>query len=154
VARARLGKYDEAIQAWDEVRVLDPARADRAQYCSALCKLAVRVGELPPNAPSGKPWIETDREELEAVMKDQAAAWKAVHAEAEQLELIDKPIRRGLRARLDATRAAFVPAALEFALRGYGIRQTAFFGGYAPMILRENAYRPPPPRAPEAGAKP
>ena len=54
-------------------------------------------------------------------------------------------------ARLTATWALFVAAGLEYALRGYGIRETAFREGYAVLIFQDRAWELPPDPEPVAG---
>ena len=45
---------------------------------------------------------------------------------------------------IDEARPVFLGAALEYVLRGFPIRETAFFGGYAPLIFHSDKWRLPP----------
>ena len=38
-------------------------------------------------------------------------------------------------------KGVFVAAALEYAVRGHGIREAAFFGGYAPLVFQRSAWK-------------
>jgi tetratricopeptide (TPR) repeat protein len=143
VSRARVGMFAKAAEAWGLVEALNPPDPNRARYCARLCALATKMKSLSPVAPSGKPWPQLTREELESTMKEQAERVRAIFAEGEQETEIDSAKREQYRARLKEVKAIFVPAALEFALRGHDLRQTAFFGGYARLILNRWAWKPP-----------
>jgi tetratricopeptide (TPR) repeat protein len=150
MARVRVGKYAEAGRAWNKAELLDPARGDRARYCKNLASQAFDIGELPATAPDGRPWSELTKEDLEAAMLDQATAARQAITEAVEAGALRGPPRKKVQAKIDPMRAWFVAAALEYALRGYGIREAAFFGGYAPMVFRAREWRPPPPPDPPA----
>jgi tetratricopeptide (TPR) repeat protein len=147
VASARVAKYEEAAQAWQQAELANPADSNRPRYGASLATMAAKLKELPAQAPSGKAWTELTKEELESLMKDQSEQVKATLAKAAEETEIDKETRLQYRAQLKEIRAIFVPAALEYVLRGHSIRQTAFFGGYAPLILNRRAWRVPKPTA-------
>ena len=48
--------------------------------------------------------------------------------------------RDAYRKRLLEPKALFVPAAMEYTVRGHLIREQSFFGGYARLILAKNAW--------------
>lgn len=150
VSRARVGMYAEAARAWRQLIALEPADANRARYGARLSEMAAAIEEPPATAPSGAPWTELTRQELETLLKEQAGRVAAIFAEAEEEPEIDRKKRREYRRRLNALRPVFTFAALEYTLRGYGIRQTAFFGGYAPLILKRSAWKPPRRRTAES----
>lgn len=145
VSCARVGKYEEAAQAWQQEELSNPADPDRPRYAGRLATMAAKLEVVPDTAPSGKAWTELTKEELESLLKEQSEQVKATRAEVEQAGQLDKETRRQYRERLAEVRAVFVPAALEYVLRGHDIRQTSFFGGYAPLILNRRAWRVPRP---------
>jgi hypothetical protein len=53
----------------------------------------------------------------------------------------DDDLRAALQAELDAAHPVFVAAALEYTMRNLPIRETAFFGGFAPLIFHPNRWR-------------
>jgi hypothetical protein len=141
VSSARLGKYEAAAEAWHRAELAGPADANPARYARQLATMASRLEPVPEKAPSGRAWTELTQEELEALMMEQSDRVKAIRAEVAEAGEIDKPTLREYRQRMKAVRAVFVPAALEYALRGHDIRQTAFFGGYAPLIFSRKAWK-------------
>lgn len=143
VAAGRLGRWSEAEQAWRTAETLDPAKADRARYCRRLAAIAVELGSLPLVAPDGRAYRELSRDDLERLMKEQAQAVDAALAELRPDESIPPEMAQGLQARLDASKPVFVAAALEYALRGLPIRETAFVGGYAPLIFQPSRWQVP-----------
>ena len=106
------------------------------------------IGELPATAPDGRPWSELAKEDLEAVMLEQATAARQAITEAVEAGTLRGPPRLEIQAKIDPRRAWFIAAGLEYALRGYGIREAAFFGGYAPMVFRAREWRLPRPPDP------
>ena len=145
VSSARVGMYDEAARAWQQAELASPVDANRPRYGSRLASLAAKLEAVAERAPSGKAWTELTKEELESLLKDQSEQVKATLAEVAQAGAIDKATRQRYRRQLKELQAVFVPAALEYVLRGHSIRQTAFFGGYAPLILNRRAWRLPKP---------
>ena len=77
-------------------------------------------------------------------MKEQADLATGVSREAHEAPNANRDERLAFRVRMKAAKTVFVPAALEYTLRGHNIRQTAFFGGYARLILNRNAWQPNP----------
>jgi tetratricopeptide (TPR) repeat protein len=158
MSRVRVGKYAEAGRAWNKAELLDPARGDRARYCKNLASQAYDIGVLPATAPDGRAWSELTKEDLEATMLDQATAARQAIAEAVEAGTLRGPPRREIQAKIDPMRAWFMAAGLEYALRGHGIREAAFFGGYAPMVFRPREWRlprpPDPPAEPEQADEP
>ena len=61
---------------------------------------------------------------------------------------IEKTVRKEYRAKVNEARDVFVPAALEYIVRGHSLREVAFFGGYAQLALRPTAWRLPRPGDP------
>ena len=142
-ALVRSGRYADARTAWQRVERLDPPNADRARYCWRLAGQASELGTLPETASDGRPWVELSREELEGTLEESAKVAREILAEASEAERIRKRQRRKMQARLDEARGRFVAAGLEHALRRFGIRETAFFGGYAPLVFHAKEWRLP-----------
>jgi len=142
ISRARVGMYREAADAWRLVESSNPPDPNRARYAGRLCRLAATLKSQSPLAPSGKPWTELTQQELEELMKQEAGRAMQVYTEAQEAAQPTKEERRAYLAKLKEAKAVFVPAALEYTLRGLDIRQTAFFGGYARLILNRSAWRP------------
>jgi tetratricopeptide (TPR) repeat protein len=150
VASARIGKYDEATAAWQQAILADPAGRNKARYALALVSMAARLKARPAEMPSGKAWTEATKEELEALMKEESDRVRQIQAEVAEAGQLEKGARKAHRARVHEARERFTLAALEYTLRGYGIRETAFFGGYAPLILNRSAWAlPRPAQTPE-----
>jgi len=150
VARIRLGKWGLAAEAWGEAVRLDPANADRPRYCKNLAMQAEMLRSLPTNSPAGSPWSELSKDDLENLMKEQAAIARQAHADAARLPPGDPEARAALERALADAHPVFVAAALEYALRNYDIRETAFLGGYAPMIFHASEWQLPPTDPPES----
>jgi tetratricopeptide (TPR) repeat protein len=136
VLRCRTGEYGEAKRAWQEFERRNPAEADRARYGWRLAAAAEELKGLPATAPDGRAWSELSKEELETLLRDQATVVREAFTEAREARKLKKRLRKRLQARIDEARPIFVGAGLEFVLRGYGIRETAFFGGFAGLIFR------------------
>jgi tetratricopeptide (TPR) repeat protein len=143
ISRVRVGMFAEAADAWRLVETMNSADPNRARYGARLSTVASKQVSLSENAPSGKPWIEATREELEAAMKEQAGRVRAVLQGYEERGELDKATQYEYRKQLNEAKTIFVPAALEYMVRGHDIRQTAFFGGYARLILSQSAWKPP-----------
>ena len=157
VCRARTGDYAGAAEAWREAELQDPSVGDRFRYQSRVAELAASLPPRPERTPSGKLWIELTREELELMMKEQSERAKAILDEVAAETEIDAVKRDAYRKRLLEPKALFVPAAMEYVVRGHLIREQSFFGGYARLILAKNAWNvvrkkpaEPPPADPTA----
>lgn len=140
--QARMGEYQEAAETWRRAERLNPSNADRPRYCNRLARLAATLESMPTAAPDGKPFKEMSQEELEAAMAREAQVALDAAAEAGGGE-ISAERRKELQARMDAAKPQFAAAAMEYALRGLPIRETAFFGGYAPLIFHTNRWTMP-----------
>ena len=141
-ARARLGQWNAAVEAWKRAERANPADADHARYSWRLAAMAGRLAAIPERAPSGKPWTTLSKEELEALMAEQAGIVKAAIDSVKSGEAgADRP---ALQQRIDAAKPLFVRAGVEYAVRGYPIRETAFLSGYAPLIFHETRWQLPP----------
>jgi len=162
VSHARLGHYDDAAKAWRRAELADPAEGDQARYMMRLANMAAELGTLPENAPDGAPWGAMGKAELAQAMKDQAGVVAQAAEQARAETAMTRERRAELQARMDAAKPAFVAAAMRYGLAGYGIRETAFFGGYAQLIFRPREWtvqvqpkRPGRPKttAPETGER-
>jgi tetratricopeptide (TPR) repeat protein len=142
VTRARQGSWAEAVEAWKGAEKSNPADANRARYAWRLAAAAERIGPLPDKAPSGAAWSTLDKTALEAVMSEQSKQAKEIRAKAE-IET-DAEARAVLETEIAAIRPVFVAACLEYTLRRMPIRETAFFGGYAPQIFKDSEWQLPP----------
>lgn len=140
VTRVRNGMYREAAAAWKQAVPLNPGQSNRARYCARLAMLA-RKTELLETGPSGKAWDNMTREEFETVLKDQAALVREVRTEFLQTEELSEERRKEMDQALEASMQLFVSAGLEFALRGYDIREAAFLGGYAPLVFQPGEWK-------------
>jgi tetratricopeptide (TPR) repeat protein len=145
VIRARLKRYAGAAEAWKQAEKLDPVRGNRSRYCGHVARMAQELGTLPENTPSGEPYAGLGREELEAIMKEKAQVVKDARAEidaATAAEQSPDPARLAeLQQKVDSAKPVFTAACLEYALRDFPIRETAFFGGYAPLIFHREPWR-------------
>jgi tetratricopeptide (TPR) repeat protein len=160
-ARARLAMYAPAAEAWKASVKLDPAEADDARYAARLADAAALLAPLPAGAPGGAAFPSMNQADLEAFLK---ARSEAVIASQTRLAEAMRPEKDGMPARpsdpklraetaasLLETRRLFVAAGLEYAVRGYGIRETAFREGYAVLIFQDRAWELPPDPEPAAG---
>jgi tetratricopeptide (TPR) repeat protein len=143
VARARAGLYREAGQAWRRAELLDPANANEPRYRYRLVEAAGRMKNLSAVAPDDRLWSQLTTEELEQTIKEQVDEVRRINEEAQAASPLDGEARMQYQKRLDEARSYFVPAAIEFALRGNNLREAAFFGGYAPLIFKDSAWRVP-----------
>jgi tetratricopeptide (TPR) repeat protein len=147
VAATRLGRHGDAGQAWRQAERLDPANANRPRYCSRLSERARELDALPETTLDGRPWSELTQQELQTVLVNTASVVAETQLEAPPPESSDPELRRKLQARLDEAKPVFVAAALEFALRGYDIREAAFSGGFAPLIFHAERWKIATPQA-------
>jgi tetratricopeptide (TPR) repeat protein len=145
-ARVRLGRYQPAAEAWKAVVKMNPGDADDARYAARLADTAAAIAPLPPSAPGGRAFTAMSQTELEAFMKAQSQA-----ALAAQTQVSDPKLLAETATKLLETRKVFVAACLEYAVRRYGIRETAFREGYAVLIFQDRAWELPP--APEPAAR-
>jgi tetratricopeptide (TPR) repeat protein len=169
VLSCRAGLYGKAKETWLKAERLDPTDANRYRYCRNLAEQAEELGALPAAAPDGRPWQELTKEELQAYMTEQVEAVRETVASArtsvelilglsaaayealgdsgladklhEQLGNVRYFLVDSLQADMDARRPSFIAAAMEFALKRYGLRETAFFGGFAPIIFKSDQWR-------------
>jgi tetratricopeptide (TPR) repeat protein len=147
ISRVRLGRFAEAADAWGRAEKLDPAEADDVRYGARVASQAAVIGHLPPSGPDGRAWNAYTREEIEKTMADQVAVARETLGQAEQSPLPAGVTTDALQARLDQAHATFLAAALEYTARGLPIRETAFVGGYAPLIFHPEQWslpQPPP----------
>ena len=154
VARARLGKLNAAAEAWTRAVKLDPANADDARYSAKLAETAAILAPLPATAPGGAAFRAMGKADLEAAMKDRAEITRSVQERAKQAmeaKLVGGPafplpaeLRTSLDKELREARGQFVAAALEYAMRGLPIRETAFREGYAVRIFQDTDWELPP----------
>jgi tetratricopeptide (TPR) repeat protein len=168
-ASCRAGRYAQAEAAWLQAERLDPANANRSRYSRHLASMAGALGRLPENGPDGRPWKELSKDELQNVMNEKVQAVRKVVASARQAEglmlgvsasaaealaqsrslnklekqlgLVREKLLASLQAEIDEAKPPFVAAGLEFAIKRYGIRETAFFGGYAPLIFKAEQWQ-------------
>jgi tetratricopeptide (TPR) repeat protein len=167
-ASCRAGMYAQAKEAWLQAERLDPANANRFRYSRHLAAMAEELGRLPMNAPDGRTWQELSKEELQSEMIERVSAVREVVAsgrEAEalvrgvdmaatealgpseslkkfkiQLRRLRGMLLQNLQAEIDLAKPDFVAAGLEITINRYGIRETAFFGGYAPLIFNKEQW--------------
>ncbi len=135
VAQVHLGRYRAAAAAWKQAELALPGRGDRARYCNRLARMASRLDALPQQAPSGEAWGQLGKDELQTLMSETADQAKKTGAEVTEGAPLSDDDRARLRAQFAELQPVFLAAALEYAVRGYSIREAAFFGGYAPMIF-------------------
>lgn len=140
-ALARTGDWQGAAEAWQSAERADPVNGNRPRYALRLARAAVELGSLPGIAPDGRAYTELGKEELEALMEEQAGVVSEVRSRLPEDGPPDDALRADLQAELDAARPVFVAAAMEYTLRNLPIRETAFFGGYAPLIFHANRWR-------------
>jgi tetratricopeptide (TPR) repeat protein len=151
-ARVRLGKYALAAEAWKASVRLDPAGADDPRYSARLADTAAVLAPLPTTA-DGAAFTAMDENRLKSVLKAQAEALAAAQTHAAEAmgpkqdggpaQRLDPKLRAEAARTLRETRGRFVAAGLEYAVRGYGIRETAFGNGYAVLIFQDSAWELP-----------
>jgi tetratricopeptide (TPR) repeat protein len=162
-ARVRIGKYQLAAEAWKASIRLDPGGADDPRYAARLADTAAVLAPLPAAA-DGAAFTSMDENGLKAVLKTQSEAAMAARARAAEAmgpekdgapHRLDPKLRAEIARTLRETRQRFVAAGLEFSVRGYGIRETAFGSGYAVLIFQDSAWELPsdPESPPAADAK-
>ena len=154
IARARLGKFAPAAEAWTRAVKLDPANADDARYSAKLAEAASTLAPLPGTAPGGAAFRAMGKADLEATMKERAEVARAVQTRAAEAMsgktvggaafALPAELRASLDKDLRTARGQFVAAALEYAMRGLPIRETAFREGYAVRIFQDADWELPP----------
>jgi tetratricopeptide (TPR) repeat protein len=142
VSRARIGEYEAAAEAWDKAEQMDPAEGNRARYCGKLAAMAAKLRNPPAQSRSGVRWSDVSQQDLEAILKAEAQAFRDLVGVIEGIDDPTQEEKEDMRRRINDVKGQFVMAGLEYGLRGHGLRETAFFGGYAPLILRHGAWRP------------
>jgi len=144
VARVRLGAWKAAAEAWRKAEQANPAEGDRARYAWRLATLASKLESVPDTTPDGRSFRDIGQAELEALMKEQGQRVMGMVARAAAEPLSDEE-REAMAAEIEAIKPVFVAACLEYTARELPIRETVFFGGYAPLIFHETRWNLPEP---------
>jgi tetratricopeptide (TPR) repeat protein len=151
-ARVRLEKYASAAEAWRGSVKADAANADDARYAARLADMAALLTPLPTGSTEGTKtkfasMTQGDlgsfvKARADAAIAAQTKAAKAMEADEKgaPTKTLDPKLRKELAETLKQTRRQFVAAALEYALRHFGIRETAFKEGYAVFIFQDRAW--------------
>jgi len=129
---SRSGQWDEAAEAWRKVEQVDPSQANRPRYCRQLTIRARELGSLPVESLDGEPIAGLDKGRMEVILKELADRAVEIQIEATAGNIAN---RDEAQAELNRIKGVFVAVALEYAYQGHPIRETAFQGGYAPMIF-------------------
>jgi hypothetical protein len=145
LARAcgRQGRWAEAAEAWRGAENLDRVNADRPRYAARVASLAAQVGILPLVSPDGRSWEALTREELETLMGAQAAAVRAAK-DAAAAAPADATVRSKQREAIASAKSLLASAAVEYVLRDLPLRETAFSGGWAPLLFQPAEWELPP----------
>lgn len=143
-ARARQRHWADAATAWMRANKLDPAHGDDAHYSGRLAQTAAAIEPVADAAPDGTRFKAMPRTQLEGFLRSEAEAARAARAAALKAAPLDPKARANNVAKLLAIRRLFVGAGLEYALRGFPIRETAFHDGYAPLIFQDAEWTPDP----------
>ncbi len=156
VARARGGRWEGAAEAWRESERADPAGGDDARYARQLALQAAEVGTLPSFSQDGRTWNLLEKEDLERTLLASAQVAQDASARlAAEGAPLDPALREGQARELAEARRIFLAAGIEYAARGLPIRETAFEGGYAPLVFHADRWKvPEPERAGEEPARP
>jgi tetratricopeptide (TPR) repeat protein len=145
--RVRIGHYAPAAEAWKAVVKMNPADADDARYAARLADTAALIAPLPAAPPGGTAFTSMSQTDLETFLKAQSQAVVAAQTGAN-----DPKLRAEAASKLLETRRQFVAAGLEYTVRRYGIRETAFREGYAVLIFQDRAWELLPDPEPAEGA--
>jgi tetratricopeptide (TPR) repeat protein len=138
IARTRLGKYALAAEAWRAAVALDQTNGDDMRYAARLADSAARLAPLPTSsAAGGAAFPSMDQVDLENYLKGRAEAARAARARA-----TDAKLRAETARTLREVRQQFVAAGLEYAVRHFPIRETAFREGYAVLIFQDGEWEP------------
>lgn len=141
VARVRSGSWSLAADAFKECERIDPATGDDPRYGRQLALQAGSLEALPTADPKGRGWNQLSKDDLETVMTEQVQVARDTLSKAVAPESVEP--RASLETTIASARALFVAAALEYTVRGLPIRDTAFVGGYAPLIFRPEQWEVP-----------
>jgi tetratricopeptide (TPR) repeat protein len=169
VASCRAGHFERAREAWLRAERLVPTDANRYRYGRHLASMALSLGGLPDRAADGRAWTELSKDELQSVLTEavQEVRQTATTANdiyrlmldlitvaAEELDdtaLVDKldgqlettllKMFEQMQQDLDSVKPQFVAACLEFTIKNYGIRETSFFGGFAPLVFHDSQWQ-------------
>ncbi len=137
VARVRLGRWQEAADAWKLAWQLDIAGGDDANYSRQLALSAAAIGSLPALAPDGRTWDLPSKEDLETLLIEQAKVAQDARPAAPDgsgtAPAVAPPL--DLAARMKEAHRLFVAAGIEYAARGLPIRETAFTNGFAALVF-------------------
>jgi tetratricopeptide (TPR) repeat protein len=152
-ARVRLEKYASAAEAWRGSVKADAANADDARYAARLADMAALLTPLPTGPAEGIKFASMTQGDLgsfvkaraDAAIAAQTKAAKAMEADEKgaPTQALDPKVRKELAETLKQTRRQFVAGALEYALRHFGVRETAFKEGYAVFIFQDRAWELP-----------
>ena len=152
-ARVRLKKYDSAADAWRGSVKADAANADDPRYAARLADQAALLAPLPTGPAEGTAFSSMTQGDLGTYVKarsDAAIAAQTRAAKAMEFDekgvatkALEPKLRTEFTDTLKKTRREFVAGALEYALRHFGIRETAFKEGYAVLIFQERAWELP-----------
>jgi len=134
-ASVRRMDYGAAAQAWFRALRVNPATGNRFQYAAQLATQAKALQPIPDSAPDGRPWTAWSQSELEAIMMEKTSLAAETLNVAAAVETLERKQKDELQATIDDAHLNFIAAALEYTLRGYPIRETAFRSGYAQMIF-------------------
>jgi tetratricopeptide (TPR) repeat protein len=146
VARIRLGRWQDAADAWHQMELLVPGGVDDARYSRQLALQAAAAGTIPLLTPDGRTWDKPTQEELEKLLVEQAQVATGSRpsepdGSAASPAAPAPPV--DLAARLKVAHAIFLAAGLEYAARGLPIRETAFTSGFAPLVFHPEQWEPP-----------
>ncbi len=148
VARSRVGRFEGAAEAWRESEKASPGSGDDARYARHLALQAAELGMLPSFAPDGRTWDLLGRDDLERTLVEKAKVAQDVSARLQAAGGADVPaLRAELSRELADARRIFLAAGIEYAVRGLPIRETAFAGGYAPLVFQADRWGVPEPEA-------
>ncbi|MBZ5637980.1 MAG: tetratricopeptide repeat protein [Acidobacteriia bacterium] len=142
VARARMGRWQEAADAWHQAEQLTPGGGDDARYSRQLALQAAQLGSLPALTPDGRTWDKPSTEDLENMMLEQAKVALAPPPAAPDVSATPVVTPPENPARLKEAHRIFVAAGIEYAARGLPIRETAFSKGFAPLVFHPEQWEP------------
>jgi hypothetical protein len=140
-AQYRLARYAEAGESWRLAALVEKNDPDRMRYCSSLALLVSNLSQLPTESPDGRAWDAFGKDELREFMIEQATRAKLAIDEANAPESLPNERKEELRLEVREAKPLFVAASVEYALKGYGIREAAFFGGFSPMVFHKSRWR-------------
>jgi tetratricopeptide (TPR) repeat protein len=146
-ARVRLGRWQEAADAWHQAELLVPGGGDDARYSRQLALSAASLGTVPVLTPDGRTWDKPSQEELERLMIEQAkivGEGRSSGPDRAATAAAGTP-PPDPAARLKEAHAIFVAAGVEYAARGLPIRETAFTNGFAPLLFHPEQWEVPAP---------